>query len=247
MKVKTLLIFFKPLLLKMWSLQTITVIAVREGLVQLGSTQKIQEDLNFVALLQRKFNSLLVTLSSSSPSSPLAMGRENKSEADQHEQVIGAQRNLERQMSWNGSMVINPACQTSKNIANNNHMSSQATIMPSMNSLQALLSKLPSVTSPPNTQINHITTSNTSNHNVNLSFPYHTSSLIKSISAPQGDFWLQEPSITSPPTANQHVHPPAPDPHLCHPHQPSLGQTFMALDSTVNEEEYTFMGDLMGG
>ncbi|MCO5592740.1 hypothetical protein L7F22_046743 [Adiantum nelumboides] len=38
--------------------QTIVVVAVREGLVQLGSTRQVLEDVNFVMLLQRKFNSL---------------------------------------------------------------------------------------------------------------------------------------------------------------------------------------------
>ncbi|MCO5613404.1 hypothetical protein L7F22_067680 [Adiantum nelumboides] len=39
-------------------IQTIVVVAVREGLVQLGSTRQVLEDVNFVMLLQRKFNSL---------------------------------------------------------------------------------------------------------------------------------------------------------------------------------------------
>lgn len=39
-------------------IQTIAVVAVGEGLLQLGSLNKIVEDLNFVILLQRKFNYL---------------------------------------------------------------------------------------------------------------------------------------------------------------------------------------------
>ncbi|CAM6104761.1 unnamed protein product [Calypogeia fissa] len=39
-------------------IQTIAVISVREGLVQLGSTKKVVEDLNFVIMMQRKFNYL---------------------------------------------------------------------------------------------------------------------------------------------------------------------------------------------
>lgn len=223
-------------------IQTIMVIAVREGLVQLGSTHKIQEDLNFIAILQRKFNSLLVTLSASSPSSPV-VGRESiKSEAEHHDQALGAQKILERQMSWNGLMVANPGCQAFKGTTTNNF----ATIMPSMTSLQALLSKLPSVTSPPSTQITHITTSSNSNHNAISSFPYHLSPLIRSLSAPQGDFWLQEPPNASPSIANVR----SLDPHLCHPaHQPTnLSQSFMPFDWNVSpEEEYSFMSDLMSG
>uniref|UniRef100_A0A7I4FPU3 Transcription factor MYC/MYB N-terminal domain-containing protein n=2 Tax=Physcomitrium patens TaxID=3218 RepID=A0A7I4FPU3_PHYPA len=40
-------------------IQTIVVVAVQEGVLQLGSTQKIMEDLNFVLYMQRKFNLLL--------------------------------------------------------------------------------------------------------------------------------------------------------------------------------------------
>ncbi|XP_024393110.1 uncharacterized protein [Physcomitrium patens] len=39
-------------------IQTIAVVAVQEGVLQLGSTKKIMEDLNFVLHLQRKFNYL---------------------------------------------------------------------------------------------------------------------------------------------------------------------------------------------
>ncbi|KAG6542303.1 hypothetical protein Mapa_016332 [Marchantia paleacea] len=39
-------------------IQTVAVISVREGLVQLGSLKKVVEDLNFVILMQRKFNYL---------------------------------------------------------------------------------------------------------------------------------------------------------------------------------------------
>ncbi|KAI5069293.1 hypothetical protein GOP47_0015594 [Adiantum capillus-veneris] len=240
-------------------IQTITIISVREGLVQLGSTQKIPEDLNFVALLQTKFNSLLVTLSTSAPSSPPGISRESKTDGDRHQaehQVV--QRNLERQMSWNGSMVINPTSQAvaskGPTMTTDHHMNSHATIMPSMTSLQALLSKLPSVR-PSSTQVNHINTSNNGNHSVNLSFPYHASPLLRSLSAPQGEIWLQEPPVcTCLATATATALPPASlslDPNLGHPHH-SAGfgqQPFMALhdSSNVDAEEYTFMGDLMGG
>lgn len=39
-------------------IQTIAVVAVQEGVLQLGSTKKIMEDLNFVLHMQRKFNYL---------------------------------------------------------------------------------------------------------------------------------------------------------------------------------------------
>ncbi|MCO5605845.1 hypothetical protein L7F22_060029 [Adiantum nelumboides] len=235
-------------------IQTITIIAVREGLVQLGSTQKISEDLSFVALLQRKFNSLLVALSTSPSPSPLGLSRERKIEGDHQTEQRGGQRNLERQISWSGSMVINPTSQEALTGHTNNHqINSHATIMPSMTSLQALLSKLPSVTSPPSIQVNHITTSNSGDHIVNLSCPYHASPLLRSLSAPQGDVWLQEPTSASPITTDAPVHAAraslAFNPNPGHLHQSSYGQqTFIDMDSSnANVEAYTFMGDLMGG
>lgn len=252
-------------------IKTILVIAVREGLVQLGSSERIQEDFNFVVLLQRKFNNLLITLPSSllsSPSSPVVarMGTENKSETDHA--PANSQRNLERQLSWNGPVVINEAYQrpSKPNDINNPHTTLiphlsgdyHATIMPSMNSLQALLSKLPSVTSPPTTQITlpnrHIITDNG-----DFSLGCHASPLIRSLSAPHGDGWLQEPtnpsatttpSIASPSkgllvnsTDQQHQHL-----HL-HPQQQqqSLSNAFVAVDSGANVGDYTYLGDLMGG
>ncbi|KAH7405342.1 hypothetical protein KP509_15G066700 [Ceratopteris richardii] len=238
-------------------IQSIVVIAVREGLVQLGSTQKIPEDVNFVALLQTKFNGLLVSLSASAPTSPLGMLRENKGmEGKRHEQQQAVQRNLERQMSWNGSMVLNPTCQQVHKGSLNaqQHLNPSATIMPSMNSLQALLSKLPAVTSPPSSQISQINTSNLDASNANLSLPYHASPLIRSLSAPQGDFWFNEAASMSPSSSNMPVHLSASassDPNLRHQRDLSSHvqqDAFMRIDSgSLNAEEYTYMNDLMGG
>eukprot|EP01018_Ginkgo_biloba_P014772 Gb_23490 [translate_table: standard] len=169
-------------------IQTIALIAVREGLLQLGATQKVVEDLNCVILLQRKFNYLLSIPGVFLPhpsSLPLFTNSEARAKSEESIGILnqGSGRSFERCFSWNGSTSnqdddrnqdLNPrpeghyTNQTLKggmwgtqNLMNHHpmlphpalkshcHVNSPAsTVTPSMSSLQALLSKLPSVTPP---------------------------------------------------------------------------------------------------
>ncbi|XP_057820548.2 protein RICE SALT SENSITIVE 3 isoform X2 [Cryptomeria japonica] len=114
-------------------IQTIAVIAVREGLVQLGATKKVTEDLNFVVVLQRKFIYLqtIPGVFLPHPTSP-SSGSETT--------CISSRQFSQQQMMMMMMMPPPPP----------------PPVMPSMSSLEALLSKLPSVTntttalSPPN-------------------------------------------------------------------------------------------------
>nr|PNR27730.1 hypothetical protein PHYPA_029882 [Physcomitrium patens] len=59
---------FKP------EIQTIAVVSVKEGVLQLGSTSKIVEDLNLVLYMQRKFNFLFSILDGFVPTSVASGG-----------------------------------------------------------------------------------------------------------------------------------------------------------------------------
>lgn len=138
-------------------IQTIAVVAVREGLIQLGSLHKIVEDLNFVIFLQRKFNYLQSIPGVFAVHPPLSFdlkrppklsspqelnpwdngshhGCKSPSPTKDHSQFSGMKR---------------PADQFMDMRALKHHRSTTAIplMQPSMSSLQALLSKLPSVTS----------------------------------------------------------------------------------------------------
>ncbi|KAJ3694928.1 hypothetical protein LUZ60_000305 [Juncus effusus] len=105
-------------------IKTIALIAVREGVVQLGSTKKVLEDLSYVVLLRRKFSYLesipgvLLPHPSSSAFSACPNGPESWPVSP---------TGLIPQMEF-----FNP-------------FNNPVRIMPSMSSLEALLSKLPSV------------------------------------------------------------------------------------------------------
>ncbi|GAB2293804.1 hypothetical protein Dimus_028017 [Dionaea muscipula] len=64
-------------------IQTIALISVREGVIQLGSLNKVEEDLNLVINIQRKLSSLLQNvpgvLSIQRPLSPMAMTQQQSS------------------------------------------------------------------------------------------------------------------------------------------------------------------------
>ncbi|KAH9299417.1 hypothetical protein KI387_031099, partial [Taxus chinensis] len=139
-----------------WSpkpMTTISVIAVREGLVQLGATKKVIEDLNFVIMLQRKFHYLQTIPGVFLPHpSSNAVGSDAQDSSFKH---------LEKCLSWNGTnnmtgTLMEDRYRTS-HLHNNNNSNRRLMmmmmppllippVMPSMSSLQALLSKLPSVT-----------------------------------------------------------------------------------------------------
>lgn len=113
-------------------IQTIALIAVREGVVQLGSMKKVAEDLSYVVTLRRKFGYLesipgvLLPHPSSAGVFPVA-------------DVAAA--------AWPG-MMPPPDMYVDPYVPGPAPMH----IMPSMSSLEALLSKLPSVVPAPTSQ-----------------------------------------------------------------------------------------------
>lgn len=169
-------------------IQTIAVVAVREGLIQLGSLHKIVEDLNFVIFLQRKFNYLQSIpgvfaihpplsfdvrrskmVSSPSQENPSCDGFNNhgdhhekicpsptKDHPHAHTQLVGMKRppdqfiDMSKQNLYGSCLSPNKAINAgwhSRQASINNNTIVLPLMQPSMSSLQALLSKLPSVTS----------------------------------------------------------------------------------------------------
>ncbi|KAG5520970.1 hypothetical protein RHGRI_033506 [Rhododendron griersonianum] len=118
-------------------IKTIALIAVREGVVQLGSLHKVMEDLNYVVLLREKFNyiesipGVLLPHSSSPPPPPPYPFKINGYGAPE---------------SWHfqGSNPTPPI-----ELSHHHFNQPAARITPSMSSLEALLSKLPAVVPPP--------------------------------------------------------------------------------------------------
>lgn len=182
-------------------IQTIAVVAVQEGVLQLGSTQKIVEDLIFVLYMQRKFNPLHTVPSLFVPSQPASTaageGKRRTNELSsaicsnggyhhgqwsmpEYERALpmpkghvnGAQFLTPRE-PWRNSAAgtkrpseaepcaytsgsfdpSRPECPSLPKALNTGHASPQGStpqsippaFRPSMSSLQALLSKLPSV------------------------------------------------------------------------------------------------------
>ncbi|KAG6426378.1 hypothetical protein SASPL_110601 [Salvia splendens] len=112
-------------------IKTIALIAVREGVIQLGAVHKVVEDLSYVVLLRKKLiyiesipGVLLPHPSSLSLSGAAAYPSATKMDAPQ--EAWHYQNNL-----------MNPLA--------NEYYDHQMRIAPSMSSLEALLSKLPSV------------------------------------------------------------------------------------------------------
>ncbi|XP_071691004.1 protein RICE SALT SENSITIVE 3-like [Rutidosis leptorrhynchoides] len=116
-------------------IKTIALIAVREGVIQLGSMHKVTEDLSYMVLLRKKFSyiesipGVLLPHPSSSSTYTLKAEGYNTSEAWHYQ-------------GGNLSMVPPPEfCHR----YNNYNPPPLNNITPSMSSLEALLSKLPSV------------------------------------------------------------------------------------------------------
>lgn len=175
-------------------IQTIAVVSVQEGVLQLGSTIKIVEDLNFVLYMQRKFNFLYsisgglvptsVVSGGSRPSNGLPLegghsyGQLSRRSIDQFLQpwvrphdlwrpttnstFAGMKRPSEyveplsvteySYLDGSGFEQCRPECPSSPKALNAGHTSpllspssSMPAVVPSMSSLHALLSKLPSV------------------------------------------------------------------------------------------------------
>nr|XP_043639041.1 protein RICE SALT SENSITIVE 3-like [Erigeron canadensis] len=121
-------------------IKTIALIAVREGVIQLGSIHKVIEDLNYVVLLRKKFSYIesipgVLLPHPSSSAYPFKGDGYNASDQAWHFQ------------GGNMSMVPPPE------LYHRYNYNQPLNITPSMSSLEALLSKLPSVvpvsSSPP--------------------------------------------------------------------------------------------------
>lgn len=125
-------------------MQTIALIAVREGVVQLGAVNKVVEDLSYVVLLRKKFSyiesipGVLLPHPSSSAYPFKIDGYHAPAEAWHHYQIqnpLAAALPLDHHHHQYYDHFNQP--------------SSAMKITPSMSSLEALLSKLPSVVPPP--------------------------------------------------------------------------------------------------
>ncbi|XAR65045.1 hypothetical protein NMG60_11009001 [Bertholletia excelsa] len=117
-------------------IKTIALIAVREGVVQLGAVQKVIEDLNYVVLLRKKFSyiesipGVLLPHPSSTATYPFKIDGYNSPDQPWH---------------YQGNLpVVPPPTELVYD-----HFNQPMRITPSMSSLEALLSKLPSVVPPP--------------------------------------------------------------------------------------------------
>ncbi|XP_059590113.1 protein RICE SALT SENSITIVE 3 isoform X5 [Vitis vinifera] len=123
-------------------IKTIALIAVKEGVLQLGSVKKVTEDLNYVTILQKKFTHLLsipgfllphpASWSSSSIPSKTNCGSDN---------IVS------------NTCPFQAACPPLTAMNFYDHANQPMVITPSMSSLEALLSKLPSVEPTPSTPL----------------------------------------------------------------------------------------------
>ncbi|XP_062222047.1 protein RICE SALT SENSITIVE 3-like [Phragmites australis] len=115
-------------------IKTVALIAVREGVVQLGSMKKVAEDLSYVVMLRRKFGYLEsipgVLLPHPSSAAFPAGGC-----------VVGGP--ADAACSWPPGLV--PPMELFDPYGQASAAAAQMHIVPSMSSLEALLSKLPSV------------------------------------------------------------------------------------------------------
>ncbi|CAL5188962.1 unnamed protein product [Lathyrus oleraceus] len=113
-------------------IKTIALIAVREGVVQLGAVHKVIEDLSYVVLLRKKFSYIesipgVLLPHPSSSAYPYGVPTEQWHNFQQHQQ--------------HGDQIYD-------HFMNNNNNNMPMKVTPSMSSLEALLSKLPSVVPP---------------------------------------------------------------------------------------------------
>ncbi|XP_061355602.1 protein RICE SALT SENSITIVE 3-like [Gastrolobium bilobum] len=148
-------------------IQTIAVIAVREGLVQLGSFNKIAEDLNLVLSIQRKFSNLQTipgVLSIQRPHLPNFHTMESK------EMALSAYNMNEERSSFFSMIAINLGRNPPQNGTSGSPLWSASSSLPNMScSLGALLSKLPSVTPSNNpTQVQETNRINSTGQRVKL-------------------------------------------------------------------------------
>ncbi|CAN6727225.1 unnamed protein product [Malus baccata var. baccata] len=134
-------------------IKTIALIAVREGVVQLGAVHKVIEDLSYVVLLRKKFSYIesipgVLLPHPSSPSFPFKPDRH-------HGYAYGPTPDYHHhpQHAWHFQGGTNPLAPPPTHdfmydhpqYLNPNQVVPLKNITPSMSSLEALLSKLPSV------------------------------------------------------------------------------------------------------
>ncbi|XP_019422539.1 PREDICTED: uncharacterized protein LOC109332146 [Lupinus angustifolius] len=114
-------------------IKTIALIAVREGVVQLGAVNKVIEDLSYVVLLRKKFSYI--------ESIPGVLLPHPSSSAYPYK-VQGY--SVPEQWHFQGNLAAAPT-----ELYSDHYNMQPLKITPSMSSLEALLSKLPSVVPPP--------------------------------------------------------------------------------------------------
>ncbi|XP_031479031.1 protein RICE SALT SENSITIVE 3-like isoform X1 [Nymphaea colorata] len=131
-------------------IQTIALVAVREGVLQLGAVNKVIEDINYVLLLRKKFSyigSIPGVLLPHPSSAALPIQNEGCPFVPDNNWPIPA--------SPTTPMTISHADQYADylTLVSNLHDHDQLKITPSMTSLEALLSKLPSVEPAPSGRV----------------------------------------------------------------------------------------------
>ncbi|KAF3792057.1 Transcription factor [Nymphaea thermarum] len=127
-------------------IQTIALVAVREGVLQLGAVNKVIEDINYVLLLRKKFSyigSIPGVLLPHPSSAALPIQNEGC--------AFVPDNNWPIPVSPTTPMTVSHADQYTDylTLVSNLHDHDQLKITPSMTSLEALLSKLPSVEPAP--------------------------------------------------------------------------------------------------
>ncbi|KAL5559084.1 hypothetical protein UlMin_035295 [Ulmus minor] len=144
-------------------IQTIAIISVREGIIQLGSFDKIMEDLNLVISIQRKFSFLqsipgvfamqrpslpIQHPYSLKPSTPMLEIQETALSICEKRHSTGVKRLFDETTNESPIKSLNLGWNTPQNSTSGSHLWPIPPLLPSMSfSLGALLSKLPSVTS----------------------------------------------------------------------------------------------------
>ncbi|GER32263.1 serine/threonine-protein kinase WNK (With NoLysine)-related [Striga asiatica] len=128
-------------------IKTIALIAVREGVIQLGAVHKVIEDLSYVVLLRKKWSyiesipGVLLPHPSSTSAYPLTIRNSD------HHQFINNHPQAQAEPNWHNNNNNNNNFKTPHNYFDHfaPHTPMKMIITPSMSSLDALLSKLPSV------------------------------------------------------------------------------------------------------
>ncbi|XP_050235815.1 protein RICE SALT SENSITIVE 3-like [Mercurialis annua] len=127
-------------------IKTIALIAVREGVVQLGGVHKVIEDLSYVVVLRKKF-SYIESIPGVLLPHPSSSAFPYKVDLDHHGYAAPPD-------TWHyhqAAATIAPPPPSDHQYYHDHHLNHQIPfkITPSMSSLEALLSKLPSVVPPP--------------------------------------------------------------------------------------------------